>query len=79
MFHRDELLIDLSESGHQRSHSFTDLRAGGVAEVSGQLRGSVSSLNDPVSSAFPEYCNIDTSESPVPSLTYISILLILCI
>ncbi|XP_063841302.1 uncharacterized protein LOC135089551 isoform X2 [Scylla paramamosain] len=58
---RDEILIDLSESGHQRSHSFTDLRPGGIGEVNGQLRGSLSSLYDPVSSAFPEYCNINPS------------------
>ncbi|XP_050726057.1 activated Cdc42 kinase Ack-like isoform X2 [Eriocheir sinensis] len=56
---RDELLIDLSENAYQRSHSFTDLRASGVEEVSGQLRGSLSSLCDPASSSFPEYGNID--------------------
>ncbi|XP_071543450.1 uncharacterized protein Ack isoform X2 [Panulirus ornatus] len=57
---RDELLIDLSETGWQRSHSVTDLRVSAASDVSGQLRGSVSSLIDlPVPSSGPVYGNID--------------------
>lgn len=57
---RDELLIDLSEGGRQRSHSATDLRASGSSDVTSQLRGSVSSLIDlPLPTTSPVYGNIN--------------------
>ncbi|XP_042864453.1 tyrosine-protein kinase sid-3-like isoform X3 [Penaeus japonicus] len=56
---RDELLIDLSESGRQRSHSVTDLRVSSSSD-SGQHRGSASSLIDLPIPPTPVYGNVIT-------------------
>lgn len=58
---RDELLIDLSESGRQRSHSVTDLRVSSSSD-SGQHRGSASSLIDLPIPPTPVYGNVITGE-----------------
>ncbi|XP_063610414.1 putative uncharacterized protein DDB_G0271606 isoform X2 [Penaeus indicus] len=56
---RDDLLIDLSESGRQRSHSVTDLRVSSSSD-SGQHRGSASSLIDLPIPPTPVYGNVIT-------------------
>ncbi|XP_066973940.1 uncharacterized protein Ack isoform X1 [Macrobrachium rosenbergii] len=57
---RDELLIDFSEGGRQRSQSVSDLRVENSSSDPGsELRGSVSSLIDmPVPSELPVYGNV---------------------
>ncbi|KAK7071910.1 ATP binding [Halocaridina rubra] len=63
---RDELLIDISESGRQRSQSVTDLRGDCNMDASEPFRGSVSSLIDmPVPSELPVYGNVDPANMNV--------------